>query len=281
MAELDYAKVRTYWAGARPSIMGPYMMDGFGFPTGAGHFRFCEELRIVDRLISPLSAGGTLLDLGSGVGYWAESFARRFSRAIAVESSEALYATLCQRCRPLPNVTAIRADVLEYEPGDQFRMIFFGGIRMYLNDDDVHALLHKVVPFLEPGGTILCRETTVRDRGDTRQGDYQAIYRTVEKYTQIFHDCGLRVRQIEANSAYILMQMGCELVRGWKAVVPRRLQLVSVVGRSIYAGLRPTYPWITRVPEACGRAYPELLNHFLVLEVDSPVSVQGRAQAET
>ena len=38
--QLDYSKVRGYWGRAKPSMLGPYMMEGFGFPAGAGRFRF-------------------------------------------------------------------------------------------------------------------------------------------------------------------------------------------------------------------------------------------------
>ena len=54
--QLDYLKVRAYWKGARPSMLGPYMMDGFGFPAGAGHFRFRGELNAVAAAIQDLGA---------------------------------------------------------------------------------------------------------------------------------------------------------------------------------------------------------------------------------
>ncbi len=63
MAELDYAGVNQYWSKARPSILGPYMMDGFGFPASAGRFRFHGESSIVSRLNRTLDSDGTALDL--------------------------------------------------------------------------------------------------------------------------------------------------------------------------------------------------------------------------
>ena len=44
---LDYSVVKSYWKKADPSIMGPYMMDGFGFPDSAGRFRFGAESILV------------------------------------------------------------------------------------------------------------------------------------------------------------------------------------------------------------------------------------------
>ena len=45
------------------------MMDSFGFPVGAGDFRFRGEVRIVRRLLCGIEHNGPALDLGSGVGY--------------------------------------------------------------------------------------------------------------------------------------------------------------------------------------------------------------------
>ena len=269
MAELDYAGVNRYWSQARPSILGPYMMDGFGFPAGAGRFRFHGESRIVSRLIRDLDRGGTALDLGCGVGYWAEYFAGHFAEVVAVEASLPLYEATRQRCTAYPNVTAIRGDVLAFEPEDHYQLVFLGGMLMYLNESDVISLLRKLVPFLDSGGIILCRETTVRSGTVTRQGEYQAVYRSVSSYHEIFQQCGLSVAHVERNVPYVLMQMGCEAVKWWKAIVPRKLQLIDVVGHTMYWALRLGNLWITRVPVTLGRAFPELTNHFFVLQADT------------
>ncbi len=90
VALLDYAVIGRYWSKAKPSIMGPYMMNGFGFPANAGSYRFGAERKIVDRLIRSVSvdSGGTVLDLGSGIGFWTEYFAQRFG--ILVNGSTAI-----------------------------------------------------------------------------------------------------------------------------------------------------------------------------------------------
>ena len=96
--QLDYAKVRAYWKHAQPSMLGPYMMEGFGFPAGAGRFRFRGELKAVAEVIRDLGPETSVLDLGSGVGVWTEYFAQRFAKVVAVEASSALYEVLKNRC---------------------------------------------------------------------------------------------------------------------------------------------------------------------------------------
>jgi len=264
---LDYAAVSRYWSKAKPSIMGPYMMDGFGFPSSAGGYRFEAECKIVDRLIREAGVGldGRVLDLGSGVGFWAEHFAQQFGEVIAIEASEPLFEAMRARCARYENVTLLNADVLAFRPEGRYSLIFLGGMLMYLNESDVVALMERVTRFLEPGGIVLCRESTVRDGTLARQGDYQVVYRSPEIYSSLFGKCGLSVDHVEMNTAYLLMQLGCEFIKKWKATVPERLQAIPLVGRLTYAALRLGGASLTRVPDAMGFEFPELTNHFFVL----------------
>jgi len=271
MAELNYDAVNKYWSTARPSILGPYMMDGFGFPAAAGRFRFREETQICQRLIGGLNPNGTVLDLGSGIGYWAEHFAEHFAKVVAVEASTPLCDTLKQRCASYPHVEIIEGDVLLFEPEDRYELVFLGGLLMYLNEGDVVSLLQKLLDSLKPGGIIVCRETTVRKGVVTREGGYQAVYRSAETYTRIFNECGLSTVKVKRNTPYVLLQMGCEFVKKWKALVPKPLRMIPVVGHLVYAVLRISYPWIVHIPGLFGLEYPLLTNHFFVLRPDSPV----------
>ncbi|MFP6664181.1 MAG: class I SAM-dependent methyltransferase, partial [Deltaproteobacteria bacterium] len=183
-ASLDYATIGKYWSEAKPSILGPYMMDGFGFPASAGTYRFDAERAIVDRLVQTAGVNpeGAVLDLGSGVGFWAEYFAQRFQRVVAVESSTPLYEAMQLRCSNYDNATLVNEDVLRFEPEGRYSLIFLGGMLMYLNENDAVALLKKTTDFLEPGGIVLCRESTIRRGVLTRQGAYQVVYRSPAIY---------------------------------------------------------------------------------------------------
>ncbi len=267
-AELDYDGVRRYWNNATPSILGPYMMDGFGFPAGAGRFRFRAETRIVQRLIRGVNTRGAALDLGCGAGYWTEYFARDFKSVVAVEGSGPMVEATKQRCSPYSNVNVIHGDVLAFEPDGRYALVFLGGMLMYLNESDVIDLLRKVIPFLEAGAIVLCRESTVRGGTLSRQGAYQVVYRSVRTYTDIFMKCGVTSVQVERNVPYILMQIGCELIKKWKTFAPERLQAIPIAGRLVYRGLRLGNPWATRIPGALSLAFPELTNHFFVLRAD-------------
>jgi SAM-dependent methyltransferase len=273
-SQLDYSRVRDYWKQATPSILGPYMMDGFGFPASAGHFRFRREQDTVARAITSLPSRYSVLDLGSGVGFWTEYFAQRFAHVVSVEASPVLYSSLSDRCSRCPNVTTINGNVLSYQPQEKFGLVFLGGLLMYLNEHDAEVLLKTLAPNLEPGALILCRESTVRRGTKALQGEYQVVYRSVETYRRIFADAGFDVVSAEPNAAYICSQMGCELVNKWRSLVPEQYWCLPVVGRLAYWAFRIGYPWNTRaIPRLLamiGGEFPFLKNHFFVLRAHCP-----------
>ena len=267
--QVDYSKVRDYWRRATPSILGPYMMDGFGFPAGAGRFRFRREQEAVAGTVESLPSSCSVLDLGSGVGFWTEYFAQRFAHVTSVEASPVLYSALTDRCSRYSNVTTCNANVLSYEPPEKIGLVFLGGLLMYLDEDDVRALLERLAPRLEPGALVLCRESTVRHGTRVLQGEYQVVYRSVATYRRLFADAGFEVVSAETNAAYICPQMGCELVKKWKSLVPERFWCLPVIGRLTYWSFRIGYPWNTKViptlSARIGWAFPSLTNHFFVL----------------
>ena len=262
---LDYGAVQRYWDKATPSLLGPYVMDGFGFPAGAGRFRLEAEFKIVRRMIREVPDGSTVLDLGSGIGHWTEFFAQRFRKVVSVEASETLYEALERRCARYDNVTTVHGDVLSFEPNERYGLVFFGGMLMYLNQGDVVTLLTRLKPFLAPQGVMVCRETTLQSGDSVREGDYQAIYRSPATYCRIFTQCALSVTQATINTPYVLVQMGCEGMRRWKTVVPRNLQALPVMGRLVYWGLRLISPWVTGLSWVSGIHFPRLTNQFFLL----------------
>jgi len=189
---------------------------------------------------------------------------------IAVEASTSLYESMVQRCASYKNFTPIHGDVMSFEPEGRFSLIFLGGLLMYLNENDVITLLQKLKPLLSPGGIILCRESTVRNGILTRDGaKYQAVYRSVSNYQGLFSKCNLTVTEICLNAPYTLMQMGCELIKKWKTLVPNSLQIIPAVGHLAYCGLRLGNPWIIKIPSVMGVDFPELTNHFFVVRAVS------------
>ncbi len=247
--------------------MGPYMMDGFGFPESAGKYRLKKEQQIADALTSSLKSYDLALDLGSGVGYWSQWLAQRFRRVESVEASQSLYLQLTQRCQPHLNIHTYYGDAINHQPGKAVNMAFLGGLLMYLGDDDCLTLLNRLHKNLSPEGVVLCRESTVRHQTQQKQGEYPVIYRTIGHYEELFARAGFEISQIQLNTAYELMQIGCETIKYWKSCTSPKRQMLPLIGGLVYWGLRLSSGWLPGMIRKSQRDFPVLQNHFFLLRL--------------
>ena len=113
---------------------------------------------------------------------------------------------------PFPNAEIVEGDVRKNLPEGPFYLIFLGGLCMYLNDVDAVALLRSLKGRLAGGASIVLRETTVPQRELTSRGDYQAVYRSVSLYQDLFREAGFSTSEVLRNYGYTSMEVavfGC------------------------------------------------------------------------
>lgn len=106
----------------------------------------------------------------------------------------------------------IEGDARHGLPEGSFDMIFLGGLCMYLNDHDVMALLHSLKSHLVEGGAIILRESTVQRGVSLSRGEYQAVYRSVNMYRQLFGGAGSFSVEVRRNYSYTNLVTAEELV---------------------------------------------------------------------
>jgi len=109
----------------------------------------------------------------------------------------------------------------------------------------------------------------VREGTVIRDGAYQAVYRSVQTYMNIFEECNLKLVKTAANLPYNLLQMGCESMEKWQKITPLPLQAIPIVGQLVYWGLRLCNPWIIRVPAVFNSTFPQLTNNFFLLRASN------------
>lgn len=122
-SQFQYSKVLAYWKQAKPSILSHYVMGGFGFPGWAERFRFRREQDTCGRAFTILPSECSVLDQGSGVGFWTEYFAHRFAHVVSVEASLVLHPSLSDRCSRYPNVSTINGDALTFDPQEEYQVV--------------------------------------------------------------------------------------------------------------------------------------------------------------
>ncbi len=269
--QIDDATVQRYFNGGGGSTAAALSMMAHehNLPASAARYRFSREILTIRDWLDSVCDSGRVLDVGCGAGAWAEIFAGRYRAVIGIERSSLMVQAARKRVADLPNVEIYEGDGRANLPEGPFDMIFLGGLCMYLADADVVALLHSLQYRLGEGGSIILRESTVRQGVFLARGEYQAVYRSVSMYRQLFKDAGLCGVEVRRNYGYASMVTAEELVdlrRRWLPFLPKDS---PALGSLTWWALRVTAPvsfWaLPRLLSRLNIPWPRLQNHFFRL----------------
>jgi SAM-dependent methyltransferase len=270
---IDDATVKRYFdgAGGGTAATVSMMAHEHNLPASAARYRRHKEMRTIRDWINKVGDSGRVLDVGCGAGAWAEIFATRYKTVIGVEQSTMMLKAARERVARLPNVKIFEGDGRNDLPEGFFDMIFLGGLCMYLNDKDVMALIRSLKRRLVEGGAIILRESTIRQGVSLLRGEYQAVYRSVNQYHQLFEDAGPFRVEVRRNYGYTSMVIAEELVdlrRRWLPFLPKDS---TSLGSLTWLALRGTAPislWaLPRMLSQLNITWPRLQNHFFRLRL--------------
>ena len=271
--QIDDAAVKRYFDGAggtAPAALS-MMVHEYNLPPNAVVFRLSEELKTISPWLDTVGGSGRVLDVGCGAGAWVEIFANRYRSAIGVERSALMVEDAKRRVAHLANARILLGDGRQDLPEGPFELIFLGGLCMYLGDSDVVELLRSLKSRLSERGTIILRESTVRDGVLLAKGAYQAVYRTVDLYRKLFEEAGIFHVEVRANFGYTSMAVAEELVDFRRRWLPFLAKDSRFFGYLTWWLLRIGSPISFRaVPQALTRLnvpWPKLQNHFFKLTV--------------
>ncbi len=242
--EIDDATVKRYFDSAREGTAATVSMmtHGHNLPASAARYRLHKELRTIGDWLSAVPDSGRVLDVGCGAGAWTEIFARRYKTVLGIEQSSLMLQAAMERVAHLSNVKILEGDGRRDLPAGSFDMIFLGGLFMYLNDRDVLELLRTLKSRLVKGGAIILRESTIEQGVFLSQGKYQAVYRSVNRYRQLFDEAGSFHTEVRRNYGYTNLVTAEELVnlrRKWLPFLPR---LSTALGSLTWWALRGNAP---------------------------------------
>ena len=268
---IDYTIVRRYFqaAGSNTAATASYMAHEQNLPKNSVRYRLRKEIETIADWLEAVPRAGRVLDLGCGAGTWTKIFADRYDSVVGIEQSSSMVAAARTLLAPFPSATIVEGDVREDLPAGPFDLIFLGGLCMYLNDPDAVAILRSLKARLASGASIILRETTVPQGQLIPPGDYQAVYRSVRIYQDLFREAGFPTLEFRRNYAYTSMEVAVELVE------TRRKNLRFLPAQSPFLGaltwysLRAIAPlafWL--LPRVLSRLqidWPRLQNHFFRL----------------
>ncbi|MFC1944479.1 class I SAM-dependent methyltransferase [Chloroflexota bacterium] len=269
--QIDDATVECYFNGVGRGTAATVSMMAHehNLPASAARYRLSKEIRTISDWLDSVCDSGRVLDVGCGAGAWTEIFGKRYKAVIGIERSPLMVKAARKRVVDMPNVEIFEGDGRKDIPKWSFEMIFLGGLCMYMTDADVVALLHSLKHRLSEGGSIILRESTVRQGVSLARGEYQAVYRSVRMYHQLFEDAGLFSVEARRNYGYTNMVTAEELVdlrRKWLPFLPKDS---PALGSLTWWALRVITPigfWaLPRVLSQINIPLPKLQNHFFRL----------------
>ena len=269
--QIDDAAVKKYFDNATGGTAATVSMmtHEFNLPAGAAAYRLLKEVETIGDWLGEVSESGRVLDVGCGAGAWSEIFSKRYKRVTGIEQSSLMLKAARERVAGLPNVEILEGDGRHALPEGPFDMIFLGGLCMYLNDGDLTQLLQSLKKRLAEGGTIILRESTLHKGVYLAQGEYQAVYRSVDLYRRLFHDAGPFRVEVRRNYAYTNLVTAEELVslrRKWLPFLASESATLGFLTWWLLRGTSPLSFWaLPRIFTRLGIPWPRLQNHFFRL----------------
>lgn len=264
---LDETRVADFWDRARRQAdtdqATGYLQDEW--PAALGELRFAGEWREVAGWLDALDVPrGSCLDVGCGTGLWLERLAGRFARVRGVDLSAEMVASARERLARSghPDAAVERRSIRDLEPGERHDLVFVGGVLMYVDDEDLDAMMARLAGLLTPRGALILRESTAspttwyRDTplapglfatpGAPRP-PYFAVYRPPASYRALAERHGLEVVRCRPNIHYKLADLGEDWLRALDRVsggaLARRRPTAERAARVVHA-LR----WLTLLP---------------------------------
>ena len=269
--QIDDAVVENYFngAGGITATSMSMMAHGHNLPLNAIAQRLAKEQRTIRGWLDSVDYSGKVLDVGCGAGAWVEIFANRYDSVIGIERSQLMVEAAKSRNARLSNAQIITGDGRKDLPDGPFHMIFVGGLFMYLSDSDAMDLLGALKMRLDTGGVIILRESTVRTGVFLANGEYQAIYRSVDSYHQLFQEAEIDCQEVLPNPGYRDIVMAEELVslrRKWLPFVPKDSAFLGNLTWWMLRGPAPMRLWaLPKALSGLNIPWPRLQNHFFLL----------------
>ena len=271
--QIDDAAIKRYFDNAKGGTASTVSMMAHehNLPACAAVYRLNKEIRTICDWLNAVCESGRVLDVGCGAGTWAEIFAKRYKNVIGIEQSSLMLEAARKKVAYLDNVQILEGDVRHDLPEGSFDMIFLGGLCMYLNDLDVIALLESLKSRLNEGGAIILRESTVHKGVSFSQGEYQAVYRNVNLYRQLFDGAGSFHVEVRRNYGYTNLVTAEELVDLRRRLLPFLPRNSTMLGSLTWWALRVFAPisfWtLPRTLSQLSIPWPRLQNHFFRLRL--------------
>ena len=165
---------------------------------------YADKWNIVEKeLILPFMEADktkSVLDLGCGIGRWAESLLPLCKNYTGVDFSDGMIEEARKRCRYLINDTSsfvydsVQNFLDKADTGRKYDIIIISYVCMYINDSEIEHVMNKISKIASENCVIYFIDTVGLEKrltlneiySEALKSDYSAIYRTVDEYNDLY-----------------------------------------------------------------------------------------------
>ncbi len=208
--EIDEDAVKKFF-DARSTMQFPYLYNYTNYqdknPELVLERDACEKKKIMPLL--NIKRGMRVLDIGCGVGRWAESVLSCEATYVGIDSSDALLNIARRACfKIFGNSDQYDFLCIDFQKLYQrlprkyvmegFDVIIINGVMMYINDKDLGRCLSDVNQLLNIGGLFYVKESIASEKrltldkvySEELSSHYSAIYRRIHEYEKLWENMG-------------------------------------------------------------------------------------------
>lgn len=149
----------------------------------------------VEKIIEKIQNPG-ILDIGCGIGRWAENLQNKFEYYVGVDFSEGFINYASKKFTNFSNVKFYNNSILNLDKDiltSRFNLIICTGVLMYINDENISNIFkafRQVSPeylYIQESISLMeGRLTLNKFESKDLKTDYSAIYRTKQEYEEYF-----------------------------------------------------------------------------------------------
>lgn len=198
--DLENSSLRDFFEQRGRSINNEHPLTSVMYQDGNPQLAEMRDVFEKERVQPLLNLGPDtcVLDIGCGIGRWADALSGRVARYHGLDFSESLIAAAVNRHNsPEFSFQVMAAQDLEPSkliPVQLFNLILISGVLIYLNDSDILNTLEAAAACCDKSALIYIREPVALNERLTLSNfssaelnsNYNAIYRTEAELTEAF-----------------------------------------------------------------------------------------------
>eukprot|EP00250_Pteridium_aquilinum_P022641 c25496_g1_i1 orf=374-1858(+) len=164
----------------------------------------------------PPIEGKSVVELGAGIGRFTGEIAKQASHVLACDFMESVIKKNEEINGHFGNIEFVCADVTSSESLNislgSMDIVFSNWLLMYLTNEEVEDLAHRMVTWLKRDGYLFFRESCFHQSGDHKRKNNPTHYRQPSFYLKVFQECLI----LEEDGSYSELQLiSCKCVNAY------------------------------------------------------------------